>query len=559
MLCNNQKKVYFCEKIYFPLYMHKKLLVLIILYISITSCWKNDNSVLPKQQVLDYKTLKRTKGLSIDSLYQQTSSQTDDSIKVNDLITIFRLSIKNKPIRNEILDEALQIAKSINYETGIANSLNRQGVNARYQHEYLKSTKLHKKAIEHYEKSWDISSYVKNLNSLGVSYRKMNLEEEALKYYYQALELSENLEDTKSMAMALNGIGNVFINIEKYKDAKKYFKLALTLEKINKNSKGMGYDYSNLGEVYMFEKKYDSSYIYHKKSLKIADKLGYKDNVAIINNTIGIMFQHKGDYAKSLEYLNKALPVLKEFRSKRYLSNALINMGINQIYLKQHDKGENNILKGLAIAESISSKENMILAYKALYDLYAHNNRYKKALSAYEMMTIYKDSMFNSHSENYIAALKVKHEIEKKNQQIQHLKLETTVQKNNIFYQFFAIALLALLGVFFFYYNRLRLKNKNLEIIEMRNSIEKHLGQILKLETEDCEENKVDITHRLEEYGLSPREMEVLKYIAQGMKNQEIADKMFVSLSTVKTHTKNIFEKLDVRNRIEAARKAQGL
>ncbi len=539
--------------------MHKKLLVLIILFISITSCWNKDNSILSKQQSLDYTALKRTKNLSIDSLYQRTSSQTDDSIKVNDLITVFRLSIKNKPIRNEILDEALQIAKSINYETGIANSLNRQGVNARYQHEYLKSTKLHKEAIEYYKKSWDISSYVKNLNSLGVSYRKMNLEEEALVHYYQALKLSEDLEDTKSMAMALNGIGNVFINIEKYEDAKKYFKLALNLERINNNSRGMGYDYSNLGEVYMFEKKYDSSYFYHKKSLQIAKKLGYKDNVAIINNTIGIMFQHKGDYVKSLEYLNKALPVLKKFQSKRYLSNTLTNMGINRIYLKQYDKGEKNILKGLAIAKNISSKENIILAYKALYDLYDLNNRYKKALRTYEMMTIYKDSMFNSHSENHIAALEVRYETEKKDQQIQHLKLKTKVQKSNIINQFFAIGLLALFGLFLFFYNRLRIKNKNLEIKDMRNSIEEYLSQILKLETEDCEESKVDITHRLEEYGLSPREMEVLKYIAKGMKNQEIADKMFVSLSTVKTHTKNIFEKLDVRNRIEAARKAQGL
>jgi len=45
--------------------------------------------------------------------------------------------------------------------------------------------------------------------------------------------------------------------------------------------------------------------------------------------------------------------------------------------------------------------------------------------------------------------------------------------------------------------------------------------------------------------------------ISHGLKNDEIAKKLFVSLSTVKTHTRNIFVKLDVRNRIEAARKTQ--
>ncbi len=89
----------------------------------------------------------------------------------------------------------------------------------------------------------------------------------------------------------------------------------------------------------------------------------------------------------------------------------------------------------------------------------------------------------------------------------------------------------------------------------MRNNIEEYLGQISKLENGDCNKKNVDIDQKIKKYGLSSREAEVLNYISQGMKNQEIADKMFVSLSTVKTHTMSIFDKLDVRNRIEAARK----
>lgn len=61
-----------------------------------------------------------------------------------------------------------------------------------------------------------------------------------------------------------------------------------------------------------------------------------------------------------------------------------------------------------------------------------------------------------------------------------------------------------------------------------------------------------------ERLGLSKREIEVLELMAQGLSNQEIADKMFVSLNTIKTHTSNIFSKLDVKRRtaaIEVARK----
>jgi DNA-binding NarL/FixJ family response regulator len=52
--------------------------------------------------------------------------------------------------------------------------------------------------------------------------------------------------------------------------------------------------------------------------------------------------------------------------------------------------------------------------------------------------------------------------------------------------------------------------------------------------------------------GLSPREVEVLKLIAAGKSNKEIADLLFVSEGTVKTHVLNIHQKLDVSDRTEA-------
>ncbi|EKF51589.1 response regulator transcription factor [Lactococcus garvieae] len=51
---------------------------------------------------------------------------------------------------------------------------------------------------------------------------------------------------------------------------------------------------------------------------------------------------------------------------------------------------------------------------------------------------------------------------------------------------------------------------------------------------------------------LSKREMEVLKILAQGLSNQEIADRLFISLKTVKTHVSNIFNKLEVNDRTQA-------
>lgn len=52
------------------------------------------------------------------------------------------------------------------------------------------------------------------------------------------------------------------------------------------------------------------------------------------------------------------------------------------------------------------------------------------------------------------------------------------------------------------------------------------------------------------EIGLSNREAEITYYISKGLSNQQIADRLYVSINTVKTHVKNIFNKLEVNNRI---------
>jgi DNA-binding NarL/FixJ family response regulator len=52
---------------------------------------------------------------------------------------------------------------------------------------------------------------------------------------------------------------------------------------------------------------------------------------------------------------------------------------------------------------------------------------------------------------------------------------------------------------------------------------------------------------------LTPRELEILRLVADGLSNEEIGKKIFISHKTVKTHLTNIFDKLQVNNRIKAA------
>jgi len=60
-------------------------------------------------------------------------------------------------------------------------------------------------------------------------------------------------------------------------------------------------------------------------------------------------------------------------------------------------------------------------------------------------------------------------------------------------------------------------------------------------------------------FGISKREWEVLELMSQGLSNQEIAERLFVSVNTVKTHLSNLFQKLDVKRRTQATEKGKRL
>jgi NarL family two-component system response regulator LiaR len=64
---------------------------------------------------------------------------------------------------------------------------------------------------------------------------------------------------------------------------------------------------------------------------------------------------------------------------------------------------------------------------------------------------------------------------------------------------------------------------------------------------------------KVRELGITPRELEILGLIAAGMSNREIADALFVSENTVKTHSSRLFDKLNVNRRTKAVQVGKAL
>ena len=71
--------------------------------------------------------------------------------------------------------------------------------------------------------------------------------------------------------------------------------------------------------------------------------------------------------------------------------------------------------------------------------------------------------------------------------------------------------------------------------------------------------NFVRDQRKVESLGITPRELEILQLMAEGLSNKEIAERVFVSENTVKTHSSRVFDKLGARRRTQAVQRGKEL
>lgn len=506
--------------------------------------------------------------INIDSTFLVLKKTPSSIEKVNELIRLYRSSARQREINETIIDEALLISEDIFYINGIAKCYDRKGLTARYENELNTAVRLHKRALNYYKNSTDSLSKLKCLNNLGVAYRKLNHVNDAFNYYFQTIKFAEKIKNKKhqkaidkSIAIANNGIGNIFVDTREYEKALEYLKKGVRYHISHNNSRNQEIGLSNIGEVYILKKQYDSAFYYIDKAMKISVQTKNTIGVAIKNSLFGRLFQKKHDYLKSVELFDKAIPDLKKYNNKWYFCNTLINKGISQIELDDYKKGVVNINEGIVLAKELNSTENIALGYKALVNYYTKKNDYKKALSVFKKSTNFYDSIINRESKISINNSKIAYESLKKDEQIQNLahekELTSELVKNRFNRLLYVLIFsgLIIIGLIYLYF--LKKKNTDLELVNKNNEIRNYSLKIkeLKHSYKNSDELKVSFDEKLETYNLSKREQEVFVFISKGLTNSEIADKLFLSNNTVKTHIRNIYAKLDVKNRIQALKK----
>jgi ATP/maltotriose-dependent transcriptional regulator MalT len=333
-----------------------------------------------------------------------------------------------------------------------------------------------------------------------------------------------------------------------------YNHLGLTIKQLQHDTLSTATNLNNIGVIYdeLFDQP-DSSLLYYQKAVAIYQKYGANERLAhALNNLARIHIeQHKGSLA--LNELRRALAIMDSLENLNGTAKVLRNMGEFNFSMLNNSEALKNFNEAMALFTETGDKKSRLEVSELISKVYLAGGDFARASEYMELRNQIKDSLMSSESQSIIAEMETRFQLNEKNKAIELLKLKEELNQRKINYQIGLIGLLLviffLILLVFFFVNK---KNK-LTQNQLRLELQNYLMQIRDMKSV-ISENQSHIesnnpSPNFEEFDLTEREKEVLQLIAEGYKNTEIADKLFVSENTVKSHIKNIYIKLDVKNR----------
>lgn len=380
---------------------------------------------------------------------------------------------------------------------------------------------------------------------------------EAVSIYLSVVEFFKEQKDSTSWASALGNIGTVYEEMGMADKAIYYDKLSLSLTlRIGDTLRAAG-KYNNIGVA--FEElvhNADSAIYYYTKAYDIYEKNSHRLSFAQVCNNLGLQYVLLNDFKLAEYYLKKAQQIFDSLHNKQGKADIYHHYGKFYFAKGNNAQAAKSLNAAINIMKETGDKKNLIEVGSILSEVYIKMGKYTNALKMMQFSNNLKDSVLNVENTKIIADMEAKYQLNEKNNTIEILKLKEDISKKQVKIQWVFIGLLIVafvLIVLVFYFNVQKNKFKE---EHLRQELQNYMLQLDKLQQEISEsQNNKFHGDRLSRFQLSEREKEVLNFIAQGYKNAEIAEKLFVSKNTIKTHIKNIYIKLDVRNRVEALKK----
>jgi DNA-binding CsgD family transcriptional regulator/uncharacterized protein HemY len=540
----------------------------------------------------------------IDSLKTLLSSNPDQKSK-SQLLLELAAEIKGQDLNSamQYAFEAKDIATQNGFlrEEGVARSV----LGLLYSYTDLIDSAIYwnTSAIPLLANTNDSLEISRNYNRLGTNFLLKKEYPDASKYLLEALKWSSN---PKVKAMAFNNLGMISKKTGDYADAVEFYLGALQQYENLNEPRSKARTLGNLGSLYIQKKDYEKAKQMYNSELEICKAISEKELSGQAISGLGIVETHLGSKGKAIAYFTEAAAIFKELNIKSDYAQQIVSIAGLQSESKLYKLAEKNYREAELVLLEINDKGNLGLLYNNLADCYLAQKKYKSAVAYLEKAYAYSkefkdinytrliaknlsdtyenlgevkkalqfrklyeslnDEMVNVAENVKYAELNHAYETTKKEEKIQEQDRQIVQIESSKNTFFILSGILAFVATIIFILLRKRV-NKSRVLEENISSISKQISS-LKDENSDLKnklvQTEIELRNLEAKYSeaketlpdnliqLSKREYEVLLFIAEGLSDKEIAEKIFVSINTVRTHIRRIYDKLLVNNRMEA-------
>jgi signal transduction histidine kinase len=331
----------------------------------------------------------------------------------------------------------------------------------------------------------------KELIKLGQQFILSSNYTAAMDSYQQSLTIAQNIKNDSLQAGCYTGLAVIAYYQQDYDKDSSYMFKALKIYRNLRDTLHEGRILKNIAATYAQRGDLQQANKYFEQASAIFRKLNQVKLEAGIYSNMAAMY--RWDFRKSIELELKAKKIWDKDPNDGVLPTANVgNLGIYYFYLVKFDslnsikhdslisasplenlkKAEAYLRQAIQMAEQNNDINNESHYTGELAELQEYTGNYKDAYLNMQKYHQIHDSLFSQENKNQIAALESRHEIDKKNQEIEKQKLNVQAQKKNILLLLLSLLTVVVIGFLYYRLSVVR-REKNKELTQLNEQLDK--------------------------------------------------------------------------------------
>lgn len=312
--------------------------------------------------------------------------------------------------------------------------------------------------------------------------------------------------------VCLTNLSQLALQRGDYAEAKSLLEEVLVLVQDNNDQVNFAQAFITLSQIAMLEGKYVEARSWAQKALAVAEDMGYASALWWSHSTIADNALLQGDYLAAQTHYEQGLAICQRLNEQRGCAFELNGLGRAACGLGNYSQARHLFYDALCVAKAVASRLASLDILSGIAELLSATGEPERGLC----LTAYVADQPN---------------------------LERITQIRNA--------------------GLLQLLKNDLALLEVGNALEQgkqlHFDETINTLLAELKETSPVAKPISRADPLTERELEVLRLVADGLSNYDIAVHLFLGVSTVKTHINRIFSKLQVKNRTQAVARAREL